>query len=145
MRKTTFKKVIARAGYSGKPLVDKLGIKNGMSVFILSPPDNYFSLLGKLPDGVDLKKERKASLDFIQLFTKERSELQAAIPALANSLSPNGMLWISWPKGSSGMPTDLNENIIRDIGLPTGLVDIKVAAIDETWSGLKFVRRKTGK
>lgn len=140
----TPRKTTATAGYSGKPLIEKLGIKDYMSVLVLSPPKNYFSLLGNMPEHVVLKKQKKAPLDFIHMFTSKKSDLMEEFPTLAIALAPKGMLWVSWPKSSSGAATDLNENVVRDIGLQTGLVDIKVAAIDEIWSGLKFVRRKSG-
>ena len=130
------------AGYSGKPLIDKLGLKEGMNTLILYPPKNYFSLLGDLPDGIRIKKQPRGLFDFIHLFTAEAALLERDFPIVSKTVAPKGMLWISWPKGSSGIATDLDENIVREIGLKTNLVDIKVAAIDEIWSGLKFVHRK---
>jgi hypothetical protein len=129
------------AGYSGKPLAVKLGIKPEMRIALLNTPDGYHSLLGELPPGVTILNALEEPLDLIHFFTRERGELQEEFPRLKLSLADAGMLWISWPKGSSKVVTDLNENIIRDIGLANGLVDVKVAAVDETWSGLKFVRR----
>lgn len=129
------------SGYSGKPLVKKLGIKPNTRIALLHTPDGYFSLLGQLPPGVDIANELEEPCDFIHYFTSRRDELAADFERLKMTLTEAGMLWISWPKRASGVPTDLNENIIRDIGLEHGLVDVKVAAIDETWSGLKFVRR----
>jgi hypothetical protein len=129
------------AGYSGKPLVEKLGIKAGASVAIVSAPEGYDRLLGKLPSGVTPKASAVGPLDFVQFFTKEKRELERRFAALARSLAPAGMLWISWPKKASGVATDLTEDVIRAIGLAHGLVDVKVAAVDEVWSGLKFVRR----
>src|SRR5262245_45031088 len=123
------------AGYSGKPLVQKLGIKSGARLIILNAPPDYGATLGALPDGVEASQTFDGSFDFIQFFTTERGELEARFPDLKRALVFDGMLWISWPKRASKILTDLNENIIRDIGLANGLVDVKVAAIDERWSG----------
>jgi hypothetical protein len=129
------------AGYSGKPLVQKLGIKEGWKIAILAAPKDFAKTLGKLPAGVTLSKQLHGPLDFIQYFAKSKADLEKIFPELKQALSQNGSLWISWPKGSSGVATDLNENIVRDIGLANGIVDVKVCAVDETWSGLKFVFR----
>ena len=129
------------AGYSGKPLVAKLGIKPDTRIAILNAPRGYDRVLGKLPPRVTRRPSVAGSLDFIQLFTDRRGELERRFPALERALAPAGMLWISWPKKSSGVTTDLTEDRIRAIGLAQGLVDVKVAAVDEVWSGLKFVRR----
>ncbi len=129
------------AGYSGTPLIKKLGIKPGYKIIILNAPDNYAATLGPLPDDVTQPNTLDALLDFIHFFSKDRAELEAEFPNLKAALAYDGMLWISWPKKASKVPTDLNENIIRDIGLRNGLVDVKVAAIDTVWSGLKFVYR----
>jgi hypothetical protein len=129
------------AGYSKRSLVEKLGIKGGASVIFLNTPDGYDKLLGKLPSDVFSASSLDSTLDFIQFFTRAREELEKNFPALKQALAPNGQLWISWPKGASKIPTDLNENVVRDIGLQNGLVDVKVIAVDEVWSGLKFVYR----
>ena len=129
------------AGYSKRSLVDKLGIKDGWAIAILNAPKEYARTLGKLPSGVTRKSSPVGPVDFIQFFTKEKRELERRFAALARALAPAGMLWISWPKKSSGVATDLTEDVIRAIGLGHGLVDVKVAAVDEVWSGLKFVRR----
>ncbi len=129
------------AGYSGKPLVQKLGIKPDMRIAIVNAPRGYGRVLGKLPSRVTRKASAVGPLDFVQFFTTERRELERRFAALARALAPAGMLWISWPKKSSGVTTDLTEDVIRAIGLAHGLVDVKVAAVDEVWSGLKFVRR----
>ncbi|PYP05677.1 MAG: DUF3052 domain-containing protein [Gemmatimonadetes bacterium] len=129
------------AGYSGKPLVQKLGIKPEMRIAIVNAPRGYGRVLGKLPSRVTRKASAVGPLDFVQFFTTERRELERRFAALARALAPAGMLWISWPKKSSGVTTDLTEDVIRAIGLAHGLVDVKVAAVDEVWSGLKFVRR----
>ena len=129
------------AGYSKKSLVDKLGIKDGFTIAIVGSPENYAATLGSLPSGVRQTKGIKGPLDFLQFFCSKRSDLESHFPKLKAALSPRGMLWVSWPKGSSGVLTDLTENVVREIGLRNGLVDIKVCAVDETWSGLKFVFR----
>jgi hypothetical protein len=129
------------AGYSKRSLVDKLGIKPGAAIAILNPPRGYERTLGKLPRQVIRETSATGPLDFIQIFTKEKRELERKFAALARALAPAGMLWISWPKQASGVPTDLTEDVIRAVGLGHGLVDVKVAAVDEVWSGLKFVRR----
>lgn len=129
------------AGYSGKPLVQKLGIKNGWTIAILNAPRGYDGILGKLPRDVRRKIAAVGPLDFVQFFTTERHELERRFATLARALTPAGMLWISWPKKTSGVATDLTEDVIRTVGLAHGLVDVKVAAVDDVWSGLKFVRR----
>ena len=129
------------AGYSGKPLVTKLGIKPGATIAILNAPRGYDRILGKMPRDVKRKIAAVGALDFVQFFTAEKRELERRFPVLERALAPAGMLWISWPKKASGVTTDLTEDRIRAIGLAHGLVDVKVAAVDEVWSGLKFVRR----
>lgn len=129
------------AGYSGTPLVKKLGIKPGFTIAILNPPTDYDQTLGNLPDNVIRVDTPNGPLDFVHFFTKDFSELETEFSNLKAAIKPNGMLWISWPKKASKVPTDVNENLIRDIGLANGLVDVKVAAIDAIWSGLKFVYR----
>jgi hypothetical protein len=127
------------AGYSGTPLIAKLGIKAGARTQIVNPPADFSETLGSLPEGVTLVS--RGSVDFGMLFSTKRTDLARRFPGLRDRLASNGMLWIAWPKQSSGAPTDLNENVIRGIGLELGLVDVKVCAVDDTWSGLKFVRR----
>jgi len=129
------------SGYSDKSLVDKLGIKPGARIVILAPPPGYARTLGLLPKGVVVAKTLRGSFDFIQLFLTKRGELERRFAALARALAPNGMLWVSWPKKASGVPTDVTENDVRDVALAGGLVDVKVCAVDDTWSGLKLVRR----
>jgi hypothetical protein len=129
------------AGYSGKPLVRKLGIKAGATIAILNAPQGYERMLGELPKQVNRARGAIGRLDFVQFFTSKKRELERRFPKLERALAPAGMLWVSWPKTSSGVPTDLTEDVIRAIGLAHGLVDVKVAAMDEVWSGLKFVRR----
>lgn len=129
------------AGYSKRSLAEKLGIKANSKISILNAPDGYEKTLGPLPDGVGQSSKPRDGLDFIQFFTKSKAELTTTFPKLKASLAMDGCLWISWPKGASKIATDLNGNIVRDIGLGAGLVDIKVCAVDEIWSGLKFVIR----
>ena len=129
------------AGYSKRPLVQKLGIKSGSKIIILNAPPDYDQTLGPLPDGVTLAKTLDDPLDFIHFFTKSNIELESRFNDLKQALAYDGMLWISWPKKASKVETDLDENIIRDTGLAKGLVDVKVAAVDAVWSGLKFVYR----
>jgi hypothetical protein len=129
------------AGYSGKPLARKLGLKPGLTLAILHAPRGYDRTLGRLPQPVTRRHRLLGPLDFIQYFTRQRATLERDFGALARALAPAGMLWISWPKRASGVATDLAEDVIRTVGLAHGLVDVKVAAVDDVWSGLKFVRR----
>lgn len=129
------------AGYSKRSLVDKLGIKAGHKILFLNPPENYLQTLGPLPEGATVAAGLHSTIDVIQFFTTRQAELKQRFPDLKRVLAQSGMLWISWPKGSSKVPTDLNENIVREIGVKNGLVDIKVCAVDDVWSGLKFVYR----
>lgn len=128
------------AGYSGTPLVKKLGIKEGFNIVIVNAPKGFDRELD-LPLGVIVNAKSTKPLDFVHLFVKTRREMESVFSRYATRLSPAGMLWISWPKKASGVPTDLTENVVREIGLARGLVDVKVCAVDEVWSGLKFVFR----
>ena len=128
------------AGYSGTPLVKKLGIKEGFNVlFVAAPPEFERDL--DLPVGVTVNAKPKKPHDVVILFVKSKRELERSFTRYATKLKPAGMLWISWPKKASGLSTDLTENVVRDIGLAKGMVDVKVCAVDEVWSGLKFVFR----
>ncbi|MEW5957369.1 MAG: DUF3052 domain-containing protein [Chloroflexota bacterium] len=129
------------AGYSKRSLAQKLGLKAGHKTIILNPPADYDRTLGELPPQVTVVDTLNGPFDFIQFFTKERGELEKHFPQLRAALAPDGMLWISWPKRSSKVETDLTEAVVREIGLDNGLVDVKVAAIDQIWSGLRFVYR----
>ena len=132
------------AGYSGKPLAEKLGIKAGVTVIAIDAPRGYRTLLGTLPEGARIVTRRPAGrtpLDFVHCFATTRRTLVTRFEALEGALAPAGMFWVSWPKGASRVTTDLTENVVREIGLANGLVDVKVCAVDATWSGLKFVRR----
>jgi len=128
------------AGYSGTPLVKKLGVKEGFNVLIVNAPNDFEQQL-ELPERVTVNGKSKKPCDLVLLFVKSRHALAKEFSRYAARLNPAGMLWVSWPKQTSGVPSDLNENIVRDIGLAKGMVDIKVCAIDEVWSGLKFVFR----
>lgn len=124
--------------YSHKSLYEKLGIKENYKIAILNEPKNYFKLIGDLPETVSAESVLRKNLDLIHFFPKNKTDLEKTFPRLKKSLKLNGVLWISWKKGNK---TDLNENKVMGIGLENGLVDIKVIAIDKTWSGLKFVYR----
>ncbi len=128
------------AGYSGSPLAKKLGIRPGDTVALLGAPDGF--VIEQLPGDVDLRRRAGGRADVVLLFTTKGSDLERRFPSLAKSVWPAGSLWIAWPKKSSGVPGDLDENRLRDIGLPQGLVDNKVCAVDDVWSGLRFVWRK---
>lgn len=130
------------AGYSGTPLVKKLGIKAGDRVALLHMPPAYHQTLGPLPEAVTLFDALDAgNFDFVQAFYTERLIFEHEFALLRDSITYQGMIWISWPKKAAKIPTDLNENLIREFGLANGLVDVKVAAVDAVWSGLKFVYR----
>jgi len=127
------------AGYSPKILVEKLGLKEGFKAFALDAPKDYFELLGPLPENILFLTKLKPSIDFIHYFSNNREKYLKDIPRLKKALAPEGMIWVSWPKLSSGVQSDLTEKDIREIALKEGLVDIKICAVDEIWSGLKFV------
>ncbi len=129
------------AGYSDRPLAQKLGLKEGLKIAILNPPQGYSRALGNFRKDVFSVEQSEGRLDFLQFFTKQRAELESSFPSLKQKLSQTGALWISWSKGTSKVGTDLTENIVREMGLKNGMVDVKVCAVDETWSGLKFVYR----
>lgn len=126
-------------GYSGTPLPKKLGIKDGYRVALIGMPAEVRTELRVALAKCRVAKAAAAPLDFISLFSKSRAELERDMTRAAEALAPTGMLWISWPKKSSGVATDLTENVIRETGLAIGLVDVKVCAVTDVWSGLKFV------
>jgi hypothetical protein len=128
-------------GYSGTPLPKKLGIKDGFRVCLVNPPVEVRSELKSTLARCEIVADGECNLDFVMVFTKSRAELKGAFTPISSSLAPAGMLWVSWPKKSSGVASDLDENVIREMGLAAGLVDVKVCAVTEIWSGLKFVRR----
>ncbi|MGH1491583.1 MAG: DUF3052 domain-containing protein [Acidimicrobiales bacterium] len=129
------------AGYSGTPLSKKLGIKPGMVVAVINEPDGFRALLDPLPDDVTFRSALRGNIDLAIAFFTERSKLQVKLPALTKAIYPAGGLWLAWPKKTSGVETDISGNDIRELGLASGVVDIKVAAIDETWSGHRFAHR----
>jgi hypothetical protein len=132
----------AIAGYSGTPLVTKLGIKPGHRIAFASAPSGFRRLLGDLPEDVSVKSRVAGPLDVIVFFTKRRAELERRLPALRRAMEPAAGLWIAWPKRASGVETDMTEDVARDLGYANRLVDNKVCAIDETWSGLRLVIRR---
>lgn len=128
------------AGYSGTPLVKKLGIKDGMRVAFVHTPDRYHDLLVGLPPSLDTASG--SPIDFTHAFYTEKFDFAAELPNLISQMARDGMIWISWPKKASKMPTTMTEDVVRDVALPLGLVDVKVCAVDSVWSGLKLVIRK---
>jgi len=129
------------AGYSSTPLAKKLGIKEGSRIALVNAPKDFKSELGELPDTVEFVKRPTKALDIVLFFVLSERELVRDFATLAEKLATNGMIWIAWPKKSSGVTTDLSFEPVQRIGLDSGLVDVKICAIDETWSGLKFVYR----
>ena len=129
------------AGYSGTPLVRKLGIKPAARLALLRAPDGFDATLGELPARVAVRRRARGPLDVIVAFHRRRAELERHLGALREALDPAGGLWIAWPKRASGVATDLSDNVVRELGLATGLVDNKVCAIDGVWSGLRLVYR----
>ena len=130
------------AGYSATPLVRKLGLAPGMRVHYAGAPEQFADLVGDLPADVRVLKRPAADLDLAMLFVTERAALARGLQRLQPKLHPAGMIWVAWPKQASKVPTDITEDVVREIALPRGLVDVKVCAIDEVWSGLKLVIRK---
>jgi hypothetical protein len=133
---------VTAAGYSGTPLAKKLGLRPGMRVHYANAPDGFEQLLDQLPDDVRVLARPADRLDLVVLFVRERRQLERRLPGLQRRLDSAGMLWVAWPKRASKVPTDVTEDVVREIALPRGLVDVKVCAIDETWSGLKLVTRR---
>lgn len=127
------------SGYSKKPVVQKLGIKPGFRILCVGAPSAYAGIVGQLPADVTMANTAKAPLDMVHLFATEAKGLAARLRDCRKAIAPDGMIWVSWPKKSSGAATDLTDVAVRDTALPLGLVDSKVCAIDDTWSGLKFV------
>jgi hypothetical protein len=133
------------AGYSGTPLAQKLGIKPAMTVTVINEPADYRQLLGEGADGVEFSDRTRTDSGFIHLFTTRRGELQKQLSRLRKKIPDTGTIWVSWPKRASAVTTDVTEDIIRAIALPLGFVDVKVCAIDETWSGLKLMVRRANR
>jgi hypothetical protein len=132
---------VSAAGYSGTPLPRKLGFKPGDTAAFLDAPDHLDALLGDL-DGVTVKRSLRGRADVVLCFVTARKELERRAARLREAIAPDGMVWVCWPKRASRVPTDVTEDVVRDVLLPTGLVDVKVAAVDQTWSGLKLVVRR---
>jgi len=130
------------AGYSGTPLAQKLGIKPGMNVAVLNAPTGYRKWLAPLPEKISFTDKAKAAANFVHLFVRERAILEKELKRLRKIVDDAGILWVSWPKKSSGVATDITEDVIRTVCLPLGFVDVKVCAVDETWSGLKLMVRR---
>lgn len=129
-------------GYSGTPLAQKLGVKEGTRLLPLGSPPGYRSLLGPLPIGAGIASRRGTDLDIVHLFAVRQEDLRKELTALRKQLRPDAAVWVSWPKKTSKVPTDITEDRIREVALPMGWVDIKVCAVTEVWSGLKLVVRK---
>jgi hypothetical protein len=130
------------AGYLGRPLAAKLGIKPGWRVLVRNPPEDYRELVEGLPVDVEICEDLPGEVEMVHLFTRSRDDLAASLPALLPRIRQDGRIWVSWPKRASGVPADVTEDTVREVALPLGLVDVKVCAVDDTWSGLKLVIRK---
>ncbi|MGB6605646.1 MAG: hypothetical protein WA747_04775 [Steroidobacteraceae bacterium] len=133
------------AGYSGTPLAKKLGIRAGARLFLHAPPANYAKLVAPLPAGVRTVPHLDADTDLAHLFASRRAELRAMLGRLRRAMRDDAVIWLSWPKRASGVATDITEDVVRELALPLRLVDIKVCAVDDTWSGLKLVVRKAAR
>jgi hypothetical protein len=132
-------------GYSGTPLVRKLGIRPNEKIVAISAPAHYGSLLEGLPDGVRIGSRVGSGVEFVHLFVTARADLEKRLTLLREKLDDAGVLWVSWPKKSAKVPTDITEDTIRAVALPLGFVDVKVCAVDETWSGLKLMIRRSNR
>lgn len=130
------------AGYSDTPLPQKLGIKPATIVVVIDAPPNYRKLLGQIPSGVNFATRPVGKTRFVHLFATQRRVLQTHLQSLRQKIADDAVIWASWPKKSSGVPTDITEDVIRSVALPLGFVDIKVCAVDDTWSGLKLMIRR---
>jgi hypothetical protein len=130
------------AGYSGTPLVKKLGIKPSSRIFVDGGPADYLQLVGALPEGASVAPRLSSKVDLIHLFTKEAAALAAKLEVYRHRIAEDGVIWVSWPKKAARVPTDVTEDVVRELALPLGLVDTKVCAVDEVWSGLKLVIRR---
>lgn len=130
------------AGYSGTPLVTKLGIKDGHRLGLLHAPDGFVDLLTDLPPTVEIRTQARPVLDVVVSFHTARAHFERRLPAIVKALDRHGGWWVAWPKRASKVPTDMTEDVVREVVLPLGLVDNKVCAIDDVWSGLRVVWRK---
>jgi hypothetical protein len=130
------------AGYSGTPLAKKLGIKEGTRLFVENPPGDYEELLAPLPPGMTIQPRVGPTTDVVHLFSTSKSRLAGSLKRARSRLRPDAAIWVSWPKKAAKVPTDITEDTIRELAFPLGMVDVKVCAVDEVWSGLKLVIRK---
>lgn len=130
------------AGYSGTPLAAKLGIKTGMSLCAVGAPRDYAAIVKPLPEGVSMVARASRDTDIVHVFATRAAELGTLLERYRRSLNPDAVVWVSWPKKAAKVQTDITEDTIRALALPLGFVDVKVCAVDETWSGLKLVVRK---
>lgn len=130
------------AGYSGTPLAKKLDFKAGFRVRTSNAPDNYLDLVSPRPEGVQISAVLRKEIDIWHFFTKSESALKTALPKMKSAIRQDGMIWVSWPKKAARVATDMSEDVVRRHALPIGLVDVKVCAVDDVWSGLKLVIRK---
>ena len=137
--------VLNTPGYSGKPLPQKLGLAEGQRVAFLHEPEHWDSIIGPMPADVQRFAKPANDLDLVILFVTESVKLAKEFPKLTESMAPGGMIWVSWPKKAANVKTDLDENVVREIGLRGDWVDVKVCAVSDVWSGLKFLRRTAGK
>jgi hypothetical protein len=133
---------MAQAGYSGTPLVKKLGIKEGFRIYLRNAPEEYPEWIAPVPGGVTIVRRPDGDLDLAHIFVSEKKVLSSQLKRLIEAIDPDGMIWVSWHKKASKIPTEITEDIVREIALPMGLVDVKVCAVSEIWSGLKLVIRK---
>ncbi len=129
------------AGYSGKPLAQKLGIKPGCRMYVHDGPENYLQMLGTLPEDVSILGRPAGKLDLVHVFTRDAAALGKMLLDYRDQIAADGMIWVSWPKKAAKAATDVTEDVVRELALPLGLVDVKVCAVDEVWSGLKLVIR----
>jgi hypothetical protein len=130
------------AGYSERPLAKKLGVKAGSNLLVVNEPPDYRELLAPLPDDVTFVARISQDVDLLHLFCVERATLAQKLAVYRSDLGPEAVVWVSWPKKAAKVPTDITEDVIREVALPLGFVDVKVCAVDETWSGLKLILRK---
>jgi len=134
--------MVTTPGYSGKPLLNKLGFKPPLNLVAIDAPVEYSSWLGELPSGIQIVTKAKKDVEAAHIFVTKRNVLEQALKTLRKQLQQTGFIWVSWPKKSSKVPTDITEDTIRDVALPLGFVDIKVCAVSDVWSGLKLVIRR---
>lgn len=134
---------MATSGYSGTPLAKKLGIAPGATHCVLDAPGDYAALVAPLPEGARIVTRMADGAGFVHAFFTKRAKLEATLARCRTKLAPTGTLWVSWPKKAAKVPTDITEDVIREVALPLGFVDVKVCAVDEVWSGLRLVFRRS--